>query len=272
MPDITILHIVVLTLMTLVGVLLGWLARGRRAVQEKRSLAEGWKEQLDTQRKELARLIEQNRGLGEQVSQSQAAHKDATNRARELASALKEAFERRDELQRQIKEIRNNLEGVLAERRKLESDVQIFAANDSHLAAELREKDQKIFALSRDLESWQDRLPPLIQRFRDRDDDARRLESALDRANERIMELESGARGNSRRPTMPWGAGPGSTVRGGTRSPARRSRSRPPGSSSSTGPSSRANVMTCRPSRAWAPRSKRPCTNSASSRTARLRK
>jgi hypothetical protein len=192
MPDITIPHIVMLTVMALAGLLLGWLARGRHAAQEKLSINIGWKEQLDAKHTELKRLVEQNRVLGEQASQSQAAHKDATNRARELAAALKEAFERRDELQRQIKEIRGSLEGVLVERRKLESEVRDFAQSDSHLSAELKDKDEKIFHLSRELESWQDRLPPLIQRFRDRDDDARRLEAELDRANERIMELETG--------------------------------------------------------------------------------
>ncbi len=73
----------------------------------------------------------------------------------------------------------------------MQSDVRNLADGDSHQSARLRERDEKIFRLSRELESWQGRLPPLMQRFRDRDDDASRLESALDRANERILELEA---------------------------------------------------------------------------------
>lgn len=192
MPGISVPHIALLTLGAIAGIVLGWLVRGRRAAHEKDAINAGWREQLDARRSEHRRLNEQNLGLAEQVSQCQASRKDAVNRARELSAALKEAFRRRDELQRQIKDIRSNLESALAERRRLQSDVRHLTDSDNSLLAAIKQKDEKIFRLSRDLESWQDRLPPLIQRFKDRDDDARRLESALDRANERIFELESG--------------------------------------------------------------------------------
>lgn len=192
MSEISVLNIAMVTAATVVGLVLGWLLRGSRAVQEKETLSAGWKKQLDARRIEHRRLIEQNRDLEEQASQQEATEQDASNRARELAAALKEAFRRRDELQRQIGDIRTNLEAALAERRRLESDVQVLSDSDGQLTTALREKDDKIFRLSRELDSWQNRLPPLLQRFRDRDDDARRLEAELDRANERIMELESG--------------------------------------------------------------------------------
>jgi predicted flap endonuclease-1-like 5' DNA nuclease len=67
-----------------------------------------------------------------------------------------------------------------------------LSETDNQLTTAIRERDEKIFRLSRELDSWQNRLPPLLQRFKDRDDDARRLEAELDRANERIMEFESG--------------------------------------------------------------------------------
>ncbi len=192
MADVKILHIVLLTLATLVGLALGWLVRASRAVQEHEAIDAAWKDRLEAQRIEHRRLTGQHRALLEQASRPEASHADASNQARELAAALKEAFQRRDQLQRQIRDIRGNLEAALAERRKLESSVRERSASDSQLAATLRERDEKIFRLSRELDSWQDRLPPLLTRFRDRDDDAKRLEAALDRANERIMELETG--------------------------------------------------------------------------------
>lgn len=192
MPGISVPQFALLTLGALAGIIIGWLVRGKRAAHEKHAINAGWREQLEARRTEQRRLVRQNLGLVEQASQCQASQKDAVHRARELSSALKEAFQRRDELQRQIKDIRSNLEAALAERRRLQSDVHNLTESDSSLAAAIKQKDEKIFRLSRDLESWQNRLPPLIQRFKDRDDDARQLESALDRANERIFELESG--------------------------------------------------------------------------------
>jgi predicted flap endonuclease-1-like 5' DNA nuclease len=55
----------------------------------------------------------------------------------------------------------------------------------------LREKDNKIFRLSRELTSWQNRLPPLIEKFRDRDREAKALASRLQQAERRMAELES---------------------------------------------------------------------------------
>jgi predicted flap endonuclease-1-like 5' DNA nuclease len=55
----------------------------------------------------------------------------------------------------------------------------------------LREKDARIEKLATELENWQNRLPPLIERFRQRNEEAERLEGELAEARERILELES---------------------------------------------------------------------------------
>jgi predicted flap endonuclease-1-like 5' DNA nuclease len=107
---------------------------------------------------------------------------------------LKEAFKRRDDLQRQVADRQSELADALLARQRLESALRRQADRDGRHAGALGERDRVIFRLSRELEGWQERLPPLIQRFRERDDDARRLQSALDRANERILELEAGRR------------------------------------------------------------------------------
>ncbi|MDX1506948.1 MAG: hypothetical protein R3358_01630 [Woeseiaceae bacterium] len=182
MPEFTVIHIGIFTGLTVVGVIAGWIMRGNRCAQEKEAVNAGWQEQIEAQRNEHQRLADQNKSLMQQVSQYQASGKDATNRAKELSDALKEAFERRDELQREIKEIRSSLERVVGERDRLQSDVPA--------ADVLKEKDDKIFKLSRELENWQERLPPLIERYRVRNEEAEQLEAELAEARLRIDALE----------------------------------------------------------------------------------
>jgi predicted flap endonuclease-1-like 5' DNA nuclease/uncharacterized coiled-coil DUF342 family protein len=191
MPEITAALIALIAGSVAVGAAIGWITRGRRCVQEKSTVSEGWQRQIEAQRAEHGRLVEQNRTLMEQISQLQASGKDATNRARELSDALKEAFERRDRLQRQLKENRSSLERAVRQRDLLQSEVKSGAERDDSTHAALREKDDKIFRLSRELENWQDRLPPLIERYRERDSEARQLEDELAAARARIDELEN---------------------------------------------------------------------------------
>jgi len=192
MPEITVMHIAILAGTVAAGVLIGWIMRGSRCAQEKIAVNEGWQQQLEAQRVEHERLLDQNKNLMEQVSQLQASGTDGTNRARELSDALKEAFERRDELQRELKDIRSNLEATVREREKLQSDMKNTEALGDNAQSALKDKDDKIFHLSRELENWQDRLPPLIERFRERNEEAARLEEDLQAANERIAALEAG--------------------------------------------------------------------------------
>ncbi len=193
MPDITTAFIAFIAGAVAVGAVIGWITRGNRCAQEKIAVNEGWQRQLEAQRTEHERLLEQNRTLMEQISQLQASGRDATNRARELSDALKEAFERRDQLQRELKEIRSSLERAVTQREQLQSEVKSSEERDDSTRAALQEKDDKIFHLSRELENWQNRLPPLIERFRERDNEAKQLEEALVFARNHIEELESAA-------------------------------------------------------------------------------
>jgi len=191
MPEITAALIAFIAGSVAIGAVIGWVTRSRRCAQEKITVNEGWQRQIEAQRAEHGRLVTQNRTLMEQVSQLQASGKDATNRARELSDALKEAFERRDQLQRQLKEIRSSLERAVRQRDELQSEVNSSEQRDGSTRAALKEKDEKIFHLSRELENWQNRLPPLIERYRERDAEARQLEDELAAARARIDELES---------------------------------------------------------------------------------
>ena len=187
MPDIEIIPIVLLVIATIVGAVAGWILRSNRAEQEKAAVSGGWEEQIEAQRKEADRLLEQNKSLMEQNSQYQASNTDAKNRAKELSSALQEAFGRRDELQREIKDIRSNLEVTLSQRDQLQSDMKARDADEEVL----RQKDASIEKLSQELANWQERLPPLIERYRIRNEEAERLEAELEQARQRIAELES---------------------------------------------------------------------------------
>lgn len=191
MPEITVSYIAITAGAVALGALVGWIVRGKRCAQEKITVNEGWQQQLEAQRVEHERLIDQNKMLMEQISQFQASGKDASNRARELSAALKEAFARRDQLQRELKEIRSNLEVAVRQRDRLHSEMQSTEARGDSAQAGIKQRDEHIFRLSRELENWQERLPPLLERYRVRDEEALQLEEDLLSARERIAELEN---------------------------------------------------------------------------------
>ena len=189
MPEINVGHIAIIATMTVIGAIVAWTLRGKRSKQEKAAVSRSWQEQINAQRIEHDRLVDQNKGLMEQISQYLASNQDAKNRARELSLAVQEAFARRDTLQREIKDIRGNLEASLAERKQLQSDI---SSRDSD-SAKSEKKDAQIKKLRRELENWQNRLPPLIEKFKQKNEDAEQLRVALNAAQLRIAELEAAA-------------------------------------------------------------------------------
>jgi predicted flap endonuclease-1-like 5' DNA nuclease len=192
MPEITVTHIALLAAALIVGVVVGWIFRGSRGSSEKAAINLGWQEQLEAQRQEHERLLDQNKSLMEQNSQYQASNKDSKMRASELSDALKEAFERRDELQRQIKDIRNNLESTVEERDQLQSKIrESRTADDDTSLNTLQIRDERIAMLTKELEGWQERVPPLVERFRTRNAEAEQLEQDLAAARDQIEALEA---------------------------------------------------------------------------------
>jgi len=191
MPRLTFIDIGLVLVMLAAGLVAGWVIRARRCAGEKVAVSAGWQAQMDAQQSEHDRLADQNRSLMEQISQYQASNKDSNMRAKELSDSLKEAFERRDQLQRQLKEIRGNLEIAVAQRDRLQSDVQSRKAQGDAASADVVERDEKIRKLSRELRKWQDRVPPLVERFSLRDKEARLLEEQLQEAKERATALEN---------------------------------------------------------------------------------
>ena len=186
MPDLTAIEFGLFSVLLLLGLVLGWIFRSSRCAKEKIAVTVQWQEQIATQRIEHGRLAEQNKSLMEQISENQASYKDSKMRAQELSDSLKETFERRDILQRQLKEVRGNLEVTAAQRDKLRTAQASFDAAKTGIKA----KDEKIIHMRRELQNWQERVPPLIEKFRTRNLEALQLEADLQTAKERIVALE----------------------------------------------------------------------------------
>jgi len=199
MPELTATHIGLLALALVVGLVLGWVFRGERSAKEKIAINAGWQDQLESQQAELDRLAEQNVSLMEQISQYQASQKDSVDRAKELSDSLRETFKRRDELQRQIKDFRAKLEAMTAQRDQLKSAIENRELKNKSSANESKEKDDKIFHLSRELTSWQSRVPPLVEKFQERDKQAQALEEELETVRARLASFEEMARANETR-------------------------------------------------------------------------
>jgi predicted flap endonuclease-1-like 5' DNA nuclease len=191
MPEIAPMEIAVLAGMLILGIILGWIFRSGRCAREKIAVNASWQEQLESQRSEHDRLAGQNQSLMEQISQYQASMKDSNMRAKELSSSLKETFERRDQLQVQLKEIRGELEVVTAQREKFKTESKSRASRDETSLVAIRDRDNKIFRLSRELSTWQSRVPPLVEKFRQRDQEAQEIEAELQQAVDRIAALET---------------------------------------------------------------------------------
>ena len=189
MPEIAPMEIAVLAGLLILGIILGWIFRSGRCAKEKIAVNAGWQEQLESQRGEHDRLAGQNQSLMEQISQYQASMKDSNMRAKELSGSLKETFERRDQLQVQLKEIRGELEVVTAQREKFKSESKNRDSRDETSLMAIRDRDNKIFRLSRELNTWQSRVPPLLEKFRGRYQEPLEVGAELQQARERIDAL-----------------------------------------------------------------------------------
>ncbi len=162
MPEITALYIALIALAVATAAVIGWVLRGQRSTHEKLAINASWQEQVDSHRNEQQRLIEQNKNLMNQISHLQASSEVARKRTRELSHAAKKATTRRDNLQREIRDVRSNLEAVLTQRKQLRADM----ATKVRASEDTQQQEQTIQKLSRELDNWHKRVPPLIERYR----------------------------------------------------------------------------------------------------------
>lgn len=197
MPEFTTVHLAILASLFGAGLVLGWWLARNRSAREKLVVNAGWQEQLDARQAENDRLIEQNKNLMQQVSDYYATSNDSSNRTRELSATLRDTLAGREELQRRIRQARENLSLIAEQRESLRNEFEALREQYATMEARgaeqersLKEKDEKIFRLSQQLSDWQSRLAPLVDKFRERDAQATELQAELDRATNRIAELE----------------------------------------------------------------------------------
>lgn len=191
MPKITAIHLGIIALTAVIAVVTGWIIRAKRCAMEKLAINAGWQEHIVAQRLEHGRLVEQNRDLMERVSQFKGSAKDAANRAKELSTSLVDLAAQRDDLNRELGDVSNRLEAAHVKRKQLEWDLRKMSENDSSLNHALEKRDKKIFNLSRELENWQQRVPPLVEKYRVCEQEAEQLQLDLAEARARIHALES---------------------------------------------------------------------------------
>ena len=190
MPEVAAIHVVMIVAATAIGMIVGGFFGRSRSEKKKAAINRGWREQLAAKETQQARLVDQNKALATQITQLQASINDAKRRSRELSESLHDAIERRDRLQREIKDVRTSLETAIAERDKLRSDLNATALKKSALDKSLAERDALIKKLGREVENWQDRVPPLIERFNERNAEVQRLELVIADMRQRVLELE----------------------------------------------------------------------------------
>ena len=151
------------------GCVLGWLLRARHSQAEKAAINAGWRDHYDAQNSERKRIEQQNRSLMRQVSELQLKLRGRTSYARgDNPAANDESSDSREPRQ--------------------PTDAG-EAANDT-VAHSLEQAQQRAARLQSELQKWQERLPPLIERFRERDGEAQRLEAELTDAKALIARYE----------------------------------------------------------------------------------
>ena len=148
----------------IVGFVVGWLLRSGRSRAEKAAINDGWREQFDAQATERKRVEHQNRSLMRQVSELQ----------RKLRSRGEDEQKSDD----------GQGSEASPENAKPAEATEQAGVQDNELA------QKRVKRLESELQKWQERVPPLVERFRQRDADAKRLESELAEARAMISRYE----------------------------------------------------------------------------------
>jgi predicted flap endonuclease-1-like 5' DNA nuclease len=190
MPDLSTELFAITGLCLVAGVAAGWLLRGGRSKAERRAINEGWQIQMADNRKEQSRLVQQNQDLMEQVSQLQTSSRDAERKTRELSGALKDVLGGREELRREIQGMRANVETLADDKVRLGKKLAQHRAAEAGARRALGARNGRIARLESELRNWQERMRPLIEKFRAQNENTKRLEAELEEANERLRGLE----------------------------------------------------------------------------------
>jgi predicted flap endonuclease-1-like 5' DNA nuclease len=190
MPDLSTAFFMITGLCLAAGMVAGWLFRSGRSKAERRAINDGWRIQMEDTRKEQARLAQQNQDLMEQVNRLKTANSDAERKTKELSGALKDVLKGREELRREIQTFRGEIDTLIDAKKRLTRKLAEHRAGEASAKSAVAERDIRIAKLESELRNWQERLRPLIEKFRSGQEYARRLEVDLEGARERVRGLE----------------------------------------------------------------------------------
>ncbi len=190
MPGSALLLAGIAILAAVAGLLLGWMLRGERLRRERLSIAATWQEKLESAELVAERLRKHSRSVGGRLDDSRRAEREARRRLAGLEQELAELVQSRERAETELVDSQIALASSNRKRDELHRQLQNLILRTRELVASGQAKDEKIFTLSRELESWRLRLPPLVDRFREKQKEATAVNEALDMERARARELE----------------------------------------------------------------------------------
>ncbi len=190
MPGPPLLIIGLVLLSALAGGLLGWYLHAERHRRQRLTIAATWQEKLEAEQLGKERLRRQIRSLAERLDAAREADRDARRRLAAAEREVRGAAATAEKASAALARCRAALAETNRRRDELHVQLQRLLARSRELMAGSRAKDEKIFRLSRELDSWQERLPPLVYRFREKAREATAAHQALDLERARARELE----------------------------------------------------------------------------------
>ncbi len=170
------------------GAIIGWLLRGVRAEQQRLAINAEWSEQLDALQRSEKRTNKARKELSAELAKvttelNALKSADPTQNTKALLDDNPPSDAQADFVAR--------LEESYAKRDSLRQQLTNLITKSTELAQASKQKDEKIFALSRELESWQHRLPPLIDRFKEKDHQNTVILEQLEAERQRAAELSN---------------------------------------------------------------------------------
>ncbi len=176
------------------GGLIGWLLHAGRCRRQRLGLAAYWQEKLEAEELARERLGKQVGKLTARADASRRAERDALRRLARTEEEMTEAVRTADEAAAELTDCHMALAATNRKRDELHQQLQKLLEHSRELMSASKARDEKIFTLSRELESWQERVPPLVQRYRDKATEASEALQALENERERTRQLEEALR------------------------------------------------------------------------------
>lgn len=197
MPGTVVTTIGLALIAALAGAAVGWMLHVGRCRRRLLDMAAREQEKLENEERVKERLRRQIRNLATRLDAARRGERDALGRLARTEADMADALSRADEASAGLAECQAALSSSNRKRDELHRQLRRLLAHSRELMAGQKERDEKIFTLSRQLSSWQERLPPLVWRFREKEREATAAHRALDMERERSRELEDTLRTRS---------------------------------------------------------------------------